>query len=412
MLNILINAYACSPNMGSEPGMAWNWIVNLARYCRLYVITEGEFKEQIEEALKELPQAKNIKFYYNPVTPRIREMCWNQGDWRFYYYYNKWQKSTLNIAKRLVDDHDIDIVHQLNMIGFQEPGYLWKISDKPFIWGPVNAKGKFPTNYFEEASLKIKGAILLKNFLNYVQIKTSRKVRSAVQKAQFVIAASSNSLNTFYRHFSITPILINETGSHVKQNIGTKDKKGKRIFDILWVGKFDFGKQLGLAIKTLAFLKNPNIRLHIVGDDKGASGEKYKEIALKLNVADSCVWHGKVSHQQVQEIMQASDLFLFTSVSEGTPHVVLESLSNNLPVVCFDTCGQGDVVNEKVGRKVKLSTPKLSIEHFAKNINDLYMNRSELLELSNNCFERQQELSWDSKATQMLELYQQALSKK
>ena len=29
MLSILINAYACSPNMGSEPGMAWNWCINL-----------------------------------------------------------------------------------------------------------------------------------------------------------------------------------------------------------------------------------------------------------------------------------------------------------------------------------------------------------------------------------------------
>lgn len=412
MLNILINAYACSPNMGSEPGMAWNWIVNLAKYCRLYVITEGEFKEQIEESLRELPQAKNIKFYYNPLTPKVREMCWNQGDWRFYYYYNKWQKSTLDIAKRLVDEHDIDLVHQLNMIGFREPGYLWKISDKPFIWGPVDAKEKFPTNYLDGASLKVKGAILLKNFLNYLQLKTSRKVRLAVQKSRFVVAASTNSLDTLKKYFDGSPVLINETGCYVKKNTSLKDKANKTTFDILWVGKLDFRKQLGLAIKILAFLENSNIRLHIVGDDNGAAGEEYKEMALNLNVADSCLWHGKVSHQQVQEIMQASDLFLFTSVAEGTPHVVLESLSNNLPVVCFDTCGQGDVVNEKVGRKVKLSTPKLSIEHFAKNINDLYMNRSELLELSNNCFERQQELSWDSKANQMLELYQQALSEK
>lgn len=29
MISILMNAYACSPNMGSEPGMAWNWWVNL-----------------------------------------------------------------------------------------------------------------------------------------------------------------------------------------------------------------------------------------------------------------------------------------------------------------------------------------------------------------------------------------------
>ena len=42
MLNILINAYACSPNWGSEPRMAWNWITNIAKHCKCYVITEGE----------------------------------------------------------------------------------------------------------------------------------------------------------------------------------------------------------------------------------------------------------------------------------------------------------------------------------------------------------------------------------
>lgn len=50
-LSILINAYACSPNMGSEPGMAWNWCVNLAKYCELHIITEGEFRDKIEAIL-------------------------------------------------------------------------------------------------------------------------------------------------------------------------------------------------------------------------------------------------------------------------------------------------------------------------------------------------------------------------
>lgn len=49
MTKILINAYACSPGMGSEPGMAWNWVVNLAKHCELHIITEGEFKDEIEK---------------------------------------------------------------------------------------------------------------------------------------------------------------------------------------------------------------------------------------------------------------------------------------------------------------------------------------------------------------------------
>ena len=58
MLSILVNAYACSPNMGSEPGMAWNWCINLANHCELYIITEGEFKGKIEAVLPTLPQGK------------------------------------------------------------------------------------------------------------------------------------------------------------------------------------------------------------------------------------------------------------------------------------------------------------------------------------------------------------------
>lgn len=99
MLSILINAYACSPGMGSEPGMAWNWCVNLAKYCELHIITEGEFRERIEAVLPTLTQGKNMHFYYNPVSDEVRKMCWNQGNWRFYKFYRKWQWKTYLMVK-------------------------------------------------------------------------------------------------------------------------------------------------------------------------------------------------------------------------------------------------------------------------------------------------------------------------
>ena len=92
MIKVLINAYACSPNMGSEPGMSWNWCSHLAKYCELFIITEGEFREKIETVVPTLPQGNNMRFYYNPVPEKVRQMCWNQGDWRFYKYYKRWQK--------------------------------------------------------------------------------------------------------------------------------------------------------------------------------------------------------------------------------------------------------------------------------------------------------------------------------
>ena len=78
-------------------------------------------------------------------------MCWNQGDWRFYKHYHAWQYRTYEIALGIIKIYHIDIVHQLNMIGFREPGYLWKIEGIPFVWGPVDAKEKFPIAYLQGA---------------------------------------------------------------------------------------------------------------------------------------------------------------------------------------------------------------------------------------------------------------------
>ncbi|WP_288772392.1 glycosyltransferase [uncultured Prevotella sp.] len=409
-MKILINAYACSPGMGSEPGMAWNWVSNLARFCELHIITEGEFRDKIETVVPTLEQGGNMHFYYNPVSEKIRKMCWNQGDWRFYKYYREWQWKTYLLAKDICQKEHIDILHQLNMIGFREPGYLWKLSREngvPFVWGPVDAKDKFPVAYLDGAGLKTKLFMRLKNFLTGIQLRYSKRVLLAARQSSVIFSASSNSQRSFKKYMNIDSPLLNETGCYV-QDHPIVDKTDKETFDVLWVGKMDFRKQLALALQTVAKSENNKLRLHIMG---GGDAESYQSLAKSYGIADKCIWHGAVSHDEVQDIMQKSDIFLFTSVAEGTPHVVLEAISNNLPVVCFDTCGQGDAVNDKVGRKIPLSFPCQSVSDFAKLLNELEDNRSLLKQLSENCKERQQELSWEEKAKTMMEWYEKILRK-
>ena len=409
-MKILINAYACSPGMGSEPGMAWNWVSNLARFCELHIITEAEFREKIETVVPTLEQGGNMHFYYNPVSEKIRKMCWNQGDWRFYKYYREWQWKTYLLAKDICQKEHIDILHQLNMIGFREPGYLWQLSKEngvPFVWGPVDAKDKFPVAYLDGAGLKTKLFMRLKNFLTGIQLRYSKRVLLAARQSSVIFSASSNSQRSFKKYMNIDSPLLNETGCYV-QDHPIVDKTDKETFDVLWVGKMDFRKQLALALQTVAKSENNKLRLHIMG---GGDAESYQSLAKSYGIADKCIWHGAVSHDEVQDIMQKSDIFLFTSVAEGTPHVVLEAISNNLPVVCFDTCGQGDAVNDKVGRKIPLSFPCQSVSDFAKLLNELEDNRSLLKQLSENCKERQQELSWEEKAKTMMEWYEKILRK-
>lgn len=405
MIKVLINAYACSPGMGSEPGMAWNWCVNLAKHCELHIITEGEFKDEIEKAIPLLTHGNNMHFYYNPLSEEVRKMCWNQGDWRFYKYYKKWQYETYLMACEIVDVKGIDVLHQLNMIGFREPGYLWKIPNIPFVWGPVDAKQKFPTSYLEGASLKTKLFIRIKNGITYLQLKYSKRIHLAAESASVIVSASTNSKASFRKFFDIDSPLLNETGCYVQEH-EIVNKTQKKKLELLWVGKLDFRKQLSIAIQTIAKMNNNNVLLHIVG---GGDSTYYKSLAKDAGVEEQCIWHGLISHKEVQQIMQQSDLFFFTSVAEGTPHVVLEAIGNNLPVVCFNTCGQGDSINDQVGVKVELSNSKKSVTDFANEIKHLYKNRELIKEMSLNCKQRQFELSWDLKAKNMIEFYKKQI---
>jgi glycosyltransferase involved in cell wall biosynthesis len=108
--------------------------------------------------------------------------------------------------------------------------------------------------------------------------------------------------------------------------------------------------------------------------------------------------------------MREAQLFFFTSVSEDTSTVILEAISNRLPVLCFDACGFGAVIDETVGRKITLTNPRESVRDFAEQLNVLCGNRELLEELSLNCKYLQQKLSWDEKAKKVTDLYWQVVS--
>lgn len=420
--------------MGSEPGMGWNWITSLAKTgeVELFVISEGEYRSQIEDYLQsekikvnseeftsDSPKlwVNRIHFYWNPVSQSTRDKCWNQGNWLFYPLYEKWQKKTADIAREIIkkvgeSGDRIDVLHQLNMIGFREPGYLWEVSKEtgiPFIWGPVDAKDKFPMAYTDGASLKTKAFLLLKNIISIYQLKYSRRVRMAAKQASVLLGASSNSVRSFKKYMDLDAVLMNETGcSLVPQGTNVREKKGegKDTLNILWVGKMDFRKQLGLAIESIARTKGKGINLHVVG---GGNDTAYRVMSEKLMIKSKVIWHGAVSHDEVQQLMRKCDLMLFTSVAEGTPHVVLEAIANGLPVICHDTCGHGDSITDDIGKKIPLSNPTKSAKGFAEIIDWLNNNYDELEMYSANCKQRTLELSWDNKAMRMVELYKKAV---
>lgn len=246
MLKVLINAYACRPDSGSEAGAAWKWITGLAEYHELYVITEGEWRNEIDEVLPVTPFGERIHFYYNPVSERVRKMCWNQGDYRFYFHYAKWQRKTLKIAQAIMRDVHIDLIHQLNMIGFREPGYLWKLKGPAFVWGPVGGMSLVPMQYLEDAPIRLRLKYYAKNAITKLQYRYHPRVRNAIRRADTIIAANQDSYRVLSRLCAGKKVsLINETGCST-DSFTLSHKDNKAHFNILFVGRFIPTKMLDL----------------------------------------------------------------------------------------------------------------------------------------------------------------------
>ena len=405
---MLVSCYACDPELGSEPGMGGNWVLQLARHHDLWVLTEqNHYAPALADYLeRHCPELKPAIHIVGIPRRRFGENLWH--DFFYYWTYRCWQKDAYREAQRLAEQIDFDLVHQLNMIGYREPGYLWKLPI-PFVWGPIGGHAQMPWRFL--GALGPRGAFQygIRNVLNWLQMRTSHRVKEAMRKATVLLAATREDQAAIRRIHGRDVVLLNEQGTTPIASITKREPfDGQRPLRVVWCGIFVARKALPLALRVLQIVaREIPIELHIVGS--GACEGEWKSLAERLGVAAFCCWHGMLPHAQALEIIQRSDVMLLTSLQEGTPAVVVEAIQSGVPVICHDKCGFSTVVTEASGVKVPVKNPRLSSESFAEAMVRLARNPELLQSLSQGALQRGGEITWPNQAKIMLDCYQQAI---
>ena len=88
-LRILLSAYACEPNKGSEPGIGWRWALGLAHAGHeVWVITRANNAGAIEHALAGRRNA-GLQFIYYDLPGWARG--WKRGARGVRTYYVLWE---------------------------------------------------------------------------------------------------------------------------------------------------------------------------------------------------------------------------------------------------------------------------------------------------------------------------------
>jgi len=404
---ILVSAYACLPDAGSEPGMGWNWVSRLAQYHDIWLLTEdNRYAPVINAYIDAHPELQGHLYVVGIPRERYGENIWSH---LYYWSYRKWQKLAFQKALELHKTIHFDLVHQLNMIGYREPGFLWQLPI-PFVWGPVGGHAQMPWAYLP--SLGYKGAIhyCVRNMINALQMRWMPRVKKAAKAAKVILAATEEDRIAILKHHGIKAVLLNEQGTdpNISKVLVPIKNRTDNTLHIVWCGLFLARKGLALGLHAIKQAsQSVNLELHIMGS--GACEQEWKQLAEKLEVDAFCHWYGNVEHKKVLQVMAQSDVLLFSSLQEGTPAVVTESIQMGLPVICHDMCGFGACVDATSGIKIKPYSPAKSIDGFAKAIQYLAENHEELAELKRGAKQRALDLSWQSKVDVMVECYQGAL---
>jgi sugar transferase (PEP-CTERM/EpsH1 system associated) len=133
------------------------------------------------------------------------------------------------------------------------------------------------------------------------------------------------------------------TKKQLKERLGFKNE------DILigTVCRLDPIKNLNFMVECMPQILRyePQTKLIIVGDGPMRSALAHQ--AEKINLTTSVIFLG--SQTNIEEVIPAFDLYVCTSLSEGTSMTILEAMACGLPIVASDVGGNTQLVDQSNG---------------------------------------------------------------
>lgn len=407
-LKILMNCYACAPNYGSEPGTGWQFVKLVAQSHEVHVITEkDEFEETLTKYRAEHPEElENVTFHY------VRRCHWNtlRKIWppSYYWTYRAWQKKAYKLAQELDAREHFDVIHQVNLVGFREPGYLWKM-DKPYVWGPIG--GLNQTAWCLIPCMGMLGMVFytMRNILNMLHKRFTQAARVLSRRAEIIYATDPHSFEDIRNLWHREPRLMREVGVtalHRPEQIA-RHEPGTPL-QVCWCGEQVPRKGLNLLLEALTHTKHP-MQVHVMGRD-GVMREKWPKLAHKLGVEGQVVFHGSVPQAEVFSIMAGCHVFCMTSISEGgTPNVIFESMQHGLPIIALDHCAFSSVVRDAKGIMIPITNHRQIVKDLAAALDNLAEDEKLRHALAEEALSCCGQFTWEAKKDVLNAAYEEAI---
>ncbi len=170
-----------------------------------------------------------------------------------------------------------------------------------------------------------------------------------------------------------------------------EENEGKYI---LYVSHFYRYKNFEQVIKAYNLLERKitkKFKLILVGKFMNRKYvQKLKKLSLNSNYGDSIIFINNPNKKELDRIYSNASIFLYASLSENCPNILLEALSYALPILCINL----PPMKEFVGSDAEFFEP-FNNGSLTSKLTYLLNDESSLISLSEKSFNRSKNYSWD-----------------
>jgi len=414
-LKVLVCAYACEPNAGSEYGVGWNLPNKLSEKNDIYVLTRCRCRDKIEQELIIRPvPGLNFIFYDLPKWLYYKKEI--GSNWGEQYNYLLWQLFSIWFVKRLQKKYHFDLIHHLtfNQYRTPSPGFFVNI---PFVMGPVGGAETIAPCFYPDlmAHTARKEALRRKG----KDFKFFRWLCGKTKNNKHILCSSQENLNRLSgfsgnSSISVLPAIGFEPEDFTSLRI-TKQKNGFSNFEMIYAGKaFDWkGIHIFLKAAKRAFIDNniQDFKIKLIGIRFDDEQKMVMGWVKQLGLTDYVALIPFVKRDELLSMLTTCNLSVYPAFRDSGSMSVLEACVMACPSICFDAGGQ-DVFPDSILIKVPIEdTYEQNLLSFSEKLKWSYSHPEELAVIGQKSSVYVYEnFSWDKKANELGKIYASLLA--
>ena len=392
-MRVLISAYACEPNRGSEPEVGWQRALHMLAFAdEVCVLTRSNNQSVIEA--DPLSHSDGLHFIYYDLPSWALKL--KRHKWFTRAYFVLWQWGAYCEAARQHRDKPFDCVYHVTFASMQFGSFMGKLGI-PFIVGPISGGERAPFRLRRSLPLCGQATELARDLGIFIQ-RCSPLSRAAFAAADLIYVTTSDSLRLIPRRWrrKTSVHLAVAINNCATPNIERQPPVSPRF---VFAGSLLYLKGAHLAIRALAQARAtiPGATLTLIGD--GPAEKWLRSVAKRCGVSHAVEFVGRVPRKQLINAFTSYTALVFPSLHDTGGMVVLEALSQGTPVVCFDLGGPGVIVNASCGIIVPTvgADEHCTVTRIANAMSILgAMSDAQSAQLSRGAIARASELSWTS----------------